>query len=136
MMIWRMRIACCIPKATKYTHSGCVMLIASPLQQWLHESASLLRYMYVCLSVCQYTETNVMHFSFNLLRIKGLYMFRALLAHPQEALHKWHLVYCVRIMSVGCGTVAVNSSITCSSSGGATQWHKCQLAVVPLCSAS
>jgi retron-type reverse transcriptase len=28
----------------------------------------------------------MMHFSFNLLRIKGLYMFRALLAHPQEAL--------------------------------------------------
>jgi hypothetical protein len=25
---------------------------------------------------------------FNLLRIKGLYMFRALLAHPQETLHK------------------------------------------------
>jgi hypothetical protein len=23
-------------------------------------------------------------------------MFRALLAHPQEALHKRHLVYCVR----------------------------------------
>jgi hypothetical protein len=34
-------------------------------------------------------------------------MFRALLAHPQEALHKRHLLYCVRIMSVGCGTVAV-----------------------------
>jgi hypothetical protein len=34
-------------------------------------------------------------------------MFRALLAHPQEALHKWHLVHCVHIMSVDCGTVAV-----------------------------
>jgi hypothetical protein len=45
--------------------------------------------------------------SFNLLRIKGLYMFRALLTHPQEALNKRHLVYCVRIMSVGVGTVAV-----------------------------
>jgi hypothetical protein len=55
----------------------------------------------------QYKETNVMHFSFNLLRIRGLYMFRALLAHPQEALHKRDLVYCLRIMSVGCGTVAV-----------------------------
>jgi hypothetical protein len=33
-------------------------------------------------------------------------MFRALPAHPQEALHKRHLVYCVRIMSVGCDTVA------------------------------
>jgi hypothetical protein len=37
-------------------------------------------------------ETNVMHFLFNLLKIKGLYMFRALLAHTQEALHKQHLV--------------------------------------------
>jgi hypothetical protein len=36
----------------------------------------------------QHNETNVMHFSFNLLRIKGLYMFRALLAHPQDKL--WH----------------------------------------------
>jgi hypothetical protein len=34
----------------------------------------------------RYNETNVMHFSFNLLGIKGLYMFRTLLAHPQEAL--------------------------------------------------
>jgi hypothetical protein len=50
----------------------------------------------------QYGETNVMPFLLNLLRIKGLYMFRALLAHPQEAIHKHHLVYCVHIMSVGC----------------------------------
>jgi hypothetical protein len=35
-------------------------------------------------------------------------MFRALLAHPQESLHKRHLVYCVHIMSVGCGTVVVS----------------------------
>jgi hypothetical protein len=34
-------------------------------------------------------------------------MFRALLAHPQEMLHKRHLVHCVRIMSVGCATIAV-----------------------------
>jgi hypothetical protein len=50
----------------------------------------------------QYGETNVMHFLFNLLRIKGLCMFRALLAYPQEALHKRHLVHCVRVMSVAC----------------------------------
>jgi hypothetical protein len=31
-----------------------------------------------------------MHISFNLFRIKGLYMFRALLAYPQEALNKRH----------------------------------------------
>jgi hypothetical protein len=36
----------------------------------------------------QYSETNVMHFLFSLLGINGLYMFRTLLAHPQEALHK------------------------------------------------
>jgi hypothetical protein len=29
-------------------------------------------------------------------------MFQALLAHLQEALHKQQLVYCVRVMSVGC----------------------------------
>jgi hypothetical protein len=28
-------------------------------------------------------------------------MFRALLAHPQEVVHKQHLLYCVRVMSVG-----------------------------------
>jgi hypothetical protein len=50
----------------------------------------------------QASETNVMHLLFNLLKIKGLYMFRALRAHPHEALNKWHLVYCVRVMSVGC----------------------------------
>ena len=33
--IWRMRIACCIPKATN-THSEYVILIAFTLQQWLH----------------------------------------------------------------------------------------------------
>jgi hypothetical protein len=34
-------------------------------------------------------------------------MFRALLAHPQEALHKGHLVHCLRTISVSCGTVAI-----------------------------
>jgi hypothetical protein len=29
----------------------------------------------MCIIVYQYNETNVMHFSFNLLRIKCLYMF-------------------------------------------------------------
>jgi hypothetical protein len=57
--------------------------------------------------VHQYSETNVMHFLFSLLRINGLYMFRALLAHPQEAIHKRYLVYCVRIMSVGCTRIEV-----------------------------
>jgi hypothetical protein len=54
----------------------------------------------------QYSET-VMHFLFSLLRIKGLYIFRALLANSQEELHKRHLVYCVRVMSVGCTRIEV-----------------------------
>jgi hypothetical protein len=29
-------------------------------------------------------------------------MFRALLSHPQEALNKRHLVYSVRVISIGC----------------------------------
>jgi hypothetical protein len=48
----------------------------------------------------QYSETNVIYFLFNVLRIKGFYMFQALLVHLQEAFHKRHLVYCVRFMSV------------------------------------
>jgi len=43
MAIWRMRITCWIPKATN-TPSEYVILIDFPLQQWLHERASVLRY--------------------------------------------------------------------------------------------
>jgi hypothetical protein len=50
---------------------------------------------------------NVIHCLFNLLRIKDLYMFWAMLVHPQEVLHKWHLVYCVCVMSVGCTRIGV-----------------------------
>jgi len=46
MTICRVRIACWIPKAT-YRHPEYVILIAFPLQQWLHERASMLRYMYI-----------------------------------------------------------------------------------------
>jgi hypothetical protein len=40
-----------------------------------------------------FSETNVVQFLFNLLRIKGLYMFRALIDHPQEVLHNgtWYI---------------------------------------------
>ena len=46
MKIWRMHLACWIPKAT-YTHTRCVILTAFPLQQWLHERTSMLRYTYI-----------------------------------------------------------------------------------------
>jgi hypothetical protein len=49
MTIWRMRIASWILKATN-THSEYVILTAFPLQEWLHERASLLRYYVRCLS--------------------------------------------------------------------------------------
>jgi hypothetical protein len=52
MTIWRTRLACCIRKA-RSTHSEYVILIAFPLQQWLHERASMLRYTYMdCLVQC------------------------------------------------------------------------------------
>jgi hypothetical protein len=35
-------------------------------------------------------------------------MFLALLAHPQEVLHKRYLVYYVCVMSVGCVMIAGN----------------------------
>jgi len=65
MTIWRTRIACWIPKATN-THSGFVILIAFPQQQWLHERSSVL---YVhCLSCIFYSavEKRVVSCNFHL----------------------------------------------------------------------
>jgi len=44
--IWRMHIACWIPKSTSI-HSEYVILIDFLLQPWLHERASMLRYTYI-----------------------------------------------------------------------------------------
>jgi hypothetical protein len=53
MTIGRMRITCWIPKATN-TRSKYVILIAFPLQQWLDERASVLRYTYIaCLEISE-----------------------------------------------------------------------------------
>jgi hypothetical protein len=62
--------------------------------------------------VNQYSETNVMHLLFSVLRIKGLYTFQALHSHPQEVLHKRHLVYCVSVMSVGSTILVQPTDIT------------------------
>ena len=43
MAIRRKRAACRLPK-TRNTHSEYVIIIAFPLQQWLQERASMLRY--------------------------------------------------------------------------------------------
>jgi len=46
MTIWHMRLACWIPKGTN-THSEYVTVIVFPVQQWLHERASVLYYAYI-----------------------------------------------------------------------------------------
>jgi hypothetical protein len=46
MTIWRMGIACWIPRATN-THLDCVILIDFPVQPWLYERASVLRYKFI-----------------------------------------------------------------------------------------
>ena len=40
----------------QYTHSGCAVIMAFPLQQWLHERASMLRYTYIACLV-NFTDT-------------------------------------------------------------------------------
>ena len=53
MTIWRMRIACWIPKATN-AHSEYVILVTFLLQQWLYERTSILRntYYIACVVGC------------------------------------------------------------------------------------
>jgi len=55
MTIWRMRIKCWISNATN-TFSEYVILIAFPLQHWLHERTSLLRYTCIAFLVFFYFE--------------------------------------------------------------------------------
>jgi hypothetical protein len=59
MTIWSMRIVRCITKA-KNMYSEYSIIIASAQQQWLHDSASLLRYMYIAYLV----NLNFWHQSF------------------------------------------------------------------------
>jgi hypothetical protein len=55
-----MRIACGLPKA-KNTHSHYVILIAFPLQQWVHERAPKLRYTCIACPVQTLTTTFYRH---------------------------------------------------------------------------
>ena len=50
MTIWRIRIACWMPRATN-TYSEYVIHIALPLQQWLHERTLVLRCTYTAFLV-------------------------------------------------------------------------------------
>jgi len=59
MTIWRVHIACWIPKATN-AYSEYVIPIAFPLQQWLHERAPMLGYTYiVCVLIVHLTLRSV-----------------------------------------------------------------------------
>jgi len=64
--IWHMRIACRIPR-TSNTHSGYVIFIAFPQQQWSHERASILLYTYIaCLvSHLRIKEAALVHGGFH-----------------------------------------------------------------------
>jgi len=55
-IIWRMRVACRIPKALN-THSEYVMFTTFTLQRWLRIHASLLRYTYIaCIVTCLFVS--------------------------------------------------------------------------------
>jgi hypothetical protein len=87
MAIWRMRIACRIPKATN-THLEYVIIIAFPLQRWLPEPFSVLHYRYSRLIVCGFRR--VCH-------IVSRSDFRTKFSPP---VNKMSLVSCVVITSL------------------------------------
>jgi hypothetical protein len=94
----------------------------------IREERALIDVFWLCIKLYDYSETNVMYVLFILLRIKGLYMFRALFTHPQEVLHKRHLIYCVRVMSVGCTRIEAEASILVQPTGiTRTQYTKGRL---------
>ena len=62
-MVRRMRIACCIPKATN-THSQHAILIAFPRQKWLRERASILHSYVHCLSCSILSKCDERYFYF------------------------------------------------------------------------
>ena len=64
--MWHMHIACCLPKATD-TKSCCVILIAFPLQLWLHICALMLCYMYIGCLVFNSHHTFIIEFGWFLL---------------------------------------------------------------------
>jgi hypothetical protein len=59
----------------------------------VHQCSDVTVHQYSDVTVHQCSETSVMHFSISLLRIKGLYMFRA----KQTAFGKLRVCVCVRV---------------------------------------
>jgi len=74
MTIWHMCFTCWVLKATN-THSECVILIVFPLQQLLHERASMLCYMYItCLvgSLLYFDSKNFHNIRVSVIKIQNL----------------------------------------------------------------
>ena len=60
LTVWRMRIACWMPKATN-THSEYVTLIAFLRQPWLHQGTKTLRYTYIACLVYVDSHMHLTH---------------------------------------------------------------------------
>ena len=88
MTIWRLRNACWIPKATNTLRF--VILLASPLQQWLHEPASLLHYTYIGLAyLFTYLVTYSMEQSPWEAKPHLAYLFTYLVTYSMEQSPSW-----------------------------------------------
>jgi hypothetical protein len=89
MTIWHTPIACWITKATN-THSQYVILIHFPLQQWLHETASMFRYTNIaCLvkrNVIQYAKWR----GSNFVRRQSLFCVKHVGEHHNMA---WYVLF-------------------------------------------
>ena len=91
MTTWHMRIACWIPKA-RNTHTGCVILIAFPQQQLLHNRSSVLHYTYIaCVAYCYGRWPYWHHWALNRQLIKYIF-FIQVTWHFEEP--KWHSRQC------------------------------------------
>ena len=89
--IWRMRFECRIPKATN-TYSGCVILIAFPVQQ-LHELASQL--------LCTHTACLVKHQAHNL----KLRHVESLMARQSTKFRDFIIIIIIIIIIINCNWV-------------------------------
>ena len=96
--IWRMRISCWITKATN-THSEYVILIAFLLQQWWHQSASVLRYMYIAYLVSKVMKfctsvylLNIWHGGYEFLK-GALWQSYFTLWHKCTSFSSFHIYY-------------------------------------------
>jgi hypothetical protein len=99
MAIWRMRVSCWTPKATK-THSEFVILIPFPLRQYFLESASMWRHIYIdCCLFCVFLKSRA-----ELCRVG----------------HKYCCIYCQckwkngRIVTCPSGSAVITMYTTCS----------------------